>query len=82
MPSDYYYEIENRLIDAGTESRASLSRVMESVDKSKLTQREYDELHNFYERLWDAVGSNKKKKELYSDFDYANLSRGGDLTDD
>ena len=55
---------------------------MESVDRSKLTKNEYDDLHDTYERLWDAVGSNNKKKELYSDFDYANLSRGGDLTDD
>lgn len=82
MPCDYYYEIESRLLNASGESRACLSRIMESVDKSRLTQNEYDELHDLYERLWDAVGSNRKKKELYSDFDYANLCRGGDLTDD
>lgn len=82
MFNDYYYEIESRLLAASKNSRAALSRVMESVDRSKLTKNEYDDLHDTYERLWDAVGSNNKKKELYSDFDYANLSRGGDLTDD
>lgn len=81
MPSAYYHEVESKLVYA-EQTRASLSRVMESVDKNRLTQDEYDELFSLYESLWEAVGSNRKKKELYSDYDYANLSRGGDLSDD
>lgn len=81
MPSKYYHEMESKLIYA-EQTRSSLSRVMESVDKSRLTSAEYDELHSVYEALWEAVGSGKKKKELYSDFEYADLCRGGDLTED
>ena len=78
MPSNYYHEIEMNLICA-SDSRSSLSRVMESVDKNMLSLEEYDELFRLYESLWESVVSSKKKKELYSDYDYANLSSGGDL---
>ena len=81
MPSSYYYQIESELINAGTESRSALSRVMESVDISRLEDGEYEDLHDFYERLWDTIGS-KHKKELYSDYDLADFCRGGDLSED
>ena len=80
MDKDYYYEVENDLINAG--SRSALSRVMGSVDRSRLTDDEYWDLHSFYESLWDAIHSDKKKKNLYSDFDLADFCRGGDLTED
>lgn len=47
MPSAYYHEVESKLVYA-EQTRASLSRVMESVDKNRLTQDEYDELFSLY----------------------------------